>query len=130
MIEPNIRTFYLADSTISSLIGNRFAWGRVPQSAPLPYVRASLISDLTWTPLSSNTCLYSRLIQFSVFAETFEKAATIRDAIIKRTINVTPTSITDVDMIRHEQTRSFTEETNNLATHHIALDLRVICYVT
>lgn len=126
MIESTLRTYYLDDPAISALIGARFHWGSAPQNTPTPYIRASLVSDTTSHLLNGQTTgLYQRLVQFSIFADSFEKATTIRDAIIARSADYEVSSAPPITIIRHELTRSLVEEVRNIALHHIAVDLTV-----
>lgn len=125
MIESGIRTFYLADTSIANMIGTKFHWGRVPQSTVAPYIRATLIDDRTWFITNdATTSAYDRLIQLSIFGVGYDTTASIRDAVLNRTASVTPSSIPQVSVIRHDGTRSF-DDPSGVGLNHIAIDLRV-----
>lgn len=77
----DLRSFLLADSTISSLIGSRFYPGELPQDATLPAIVYSTISGYRPQSQEGPSGIVRLRIQIDCWAETYAGAEALAEAV-------------------------------------------------
>jgi len=81
----DLRTYILADTTISGLIGARFHYERVPQNSAFPNCQYSIIDErVTNTHGADTSRLSEDIIQIDVYAKTGSESLDVKDAIKDR----------------------------------------------
>ena len=79
----DLRSYILADSGVSALIGTRFRLGLIPQNATYPYCRYSLVSEIienTHSDVADKT--FNRdIVQIDVFGKSAVGVLAVKDAL-------------------------------------------------
>ncbi len=83
MIESALRTFILADSTVTTLISTRLYALKMPQSPTFPLIVYTKISGFREHDMDGSTIAAPR-IQYDCWAETFPEAKALADALRER----------------------------------------------
>ena len=81
----DLRSYCLADSTVSSLIGTRFHLDRIPQNQTLPNVRYSILAESVTNTHGADTAhLNDDAIRIEVFSKKASDGLAIKDALKSR----------------------------------------------
>ncbi len=83
MIESAVRTFILADSTITTLISTRLYSVKMPQSPTFPLIVYTKISGFREHDMDGSTIAAPR-IQYDSWAQTYAGAKALADALRER----------------------------------------------
>lgn len=131
-VEQYLFSFLQSKTALTALIGTKLYPQRAPQKTNPPYIRYSLISE---SPNHSHDVQadLTRVMdfQFSIFATSYQAAATIRDVLITalngvhRTVTIGSPPTTATLAAQHTNSVAFYEEDTEI--HHIAVDFTVWC---
>lgn len=80
----DLRTFILADATISGLIGTRMYPLRLPQAPTLPAITYQWISGRHVQSMNDRSGLSGPRVQFTAWAATYLQAEAVFEALRKR----------------------------------------------
>ena len=81
----DLRSYCLADATVSGLIGTRFHLDRIPQNQKLPNVRYSILSESVTNTHGADTAeLNDDAIRIEVFSKKASDGLAIKDALKTR----------------------------------------------
>ncbi|HKJ75398.1 MAG TPA: DUF3168 domain-containing protein [Alphaproteobacteria bacterium] len=84
MIESDLRTFLLADATISGLVGTRIFPVRAPQGGSFPAMTYTPVSGQRFHNTGGGAGLSGPRIQFDCWAEAYSEAKSLADALRER----------------------------------------------
>lgn len=89
----SLRSLLVADAGVAGVVSTRIYWGIVPQTATLPYVRLSIISDVRPEHLKGYLASRRTRVRASCFANSFGAAKQLGAKIVKA--SQTPSSNAD-----------------------------------
>lgn len=82
-MEEQLRTLLLNTTAITTLVGQRIAWGEHPQGTPLPAIVLTVISDIDGYHMNGANNMFRGRVQADVYAMTYGAAKGIVRAIVK-----------------------------------------------
>lgn len=80
-MERELATYLLAETAISTLVGDRIYWTQLPQGADRPYILLSVVSSVPDVVFAGATGLVQSRVQFDCWGEDYYQAKDVARAL-------------------------------------------------
>lgn len=118
-----LRARLVADAEVAAVCSTRIYWGIVPQTATLPYIRLTTISDPRPEHLQGYTAARVTRIQCDCFATTYAAARGLAEKVIAATVTPGVHGGVHFGRVKAQGPRDLGEDTTAGFIHRSAIDL-------